>query len=142
MTVTVVREGRASRKGVYVGRALGGLVVFLLAMDSIMKFFKPAVVVEGTLKLGLPEHLIVPLGVILLGSTILYAIPRTSVLGAVLLTGYLGGAVCTHLRVGDPLFSHVLFPSYLGAVIWGALWLREARVRALFVPRSAPQDML
>jgi hypothetical protein len=82
--------------------------------------------------------LAVNLGVLLLCCTILYAIPRTSVLGAILLTGYLGGAVATHLRVGDPLFSHVLFPTYLGVMLWGALFLRDERLRALIPLRKEP----
>ena len=86
---------------------------------------------EGTVKLGYPETVIVPLGIILLTCTILYVIPRTSVLGAILLTGYLGGAVATHVRVGDPLFTHVLFPVYLGVLIWGGLYLRDDRLPAL-----------
>jgi hypothetical protein len=80
--------------------------------------------------------LAVVLGTILLICTAIYAIPRTSVLGAILLTGYLGGAVATHLRVGDPLFSHALFPVYVGVLIWGGLFLREDRLRALIPLRS------
>jgi hypothetical protein len=92
---------------------------------------KPAPVIHTFEQLGLPVALSVPLGVILLSSTLLYAIPRTSILGAILLTGYLGGAVLTHVRVGDPLFSHALFPVYLGMLMWFALYLRDARLRAL-----------
>jgi len=87
-------------------------------MDGVMKLFKPAVVVDATFKVGYAESTIVPLGIVLLACTILYVVPQTSVVGAILLTGYLGGAVATHTRVGDPLFSHVLFPTYLGALIW------------------------
>jgi hypothetical protein len=97
---------------------------------------KPAPVVEAFAHLGLPLSISVTLGIILLLSTVLYAIPATSVLGAVLLTGYLGGAVATHLRVGDPLFSHVLVPTYLGIVLWLGLYLREERLRALIPLRS------
>jgi hypothetical protein len=125
-----------------IGRVTSGVVVAFLAFDSVVKFMKPAMVLEASAKLGLPEQLTVPLGIILLASTLLYAIPRTAVLGAVLLTGYLGGAVCTHLRIGDPLWSHVLFPTYLGTLIWAALWLRDGRVRALFATPSPRQDML
>jgi hypothetical protein len=82
--------------------------------------------------------LAVNLGAVLLCCTILYVIPRTAVLGAILLTGYLGGAVATHLRVGDPLFSHVLFPTYLGVMLWGALFLRDERLRALIPLRKEP----
>ena len=97
----------------------------------------PKPVVDGTLELGYPASVIFGLGVVLLVSTVLYVIPRTAVLGAILLTGYLGGAVATHVRVGNPLFSHVLFPTYLGALIWGGLWLRDRRVRALLPIRGA-----
>jgi hypothetical protein len=124
------------------GRVMSGVAVAFLLFDSVLKLVKPAVVVEASAKLGLPEQITVPLGVILLASTVLYAIPRTAVFGAVLLTGYLGGAVCTHLRVGDPLFSHVLFPTYMGALLWGGLWLRDGRVRAMFTTPSVRQDML
>jgi hypothetical protein len=115
---------------------MSGLVVAFLLMDSIMKFFKPAPVVDAFARLGLPLSLVLPLGMLLLSCTVIYAIPRTSVLGAVLLTGYLGGAVVTHARVGDPLFSHVLFPVYMGALVWGGLYFREPRLRALIPARS------
>jgi len=84
----------------------------------------------------------VALGVILLACTVLYSIPRTSVLGAILLTGYLGGAIATHLRVGDPVFSHVLFPVYLGILLWAGLYLRNGRLRALLSLRSKPVSRL
>jgi len=96
-----------------------------------MKLLKPTFVVDATVKLGYQESTIVPLGIVLLTCVILYVIPQTSVLGAILLTGYLGGAVATHVRVGDPLFSHVLFPVYLGILIWLGLYLRDVRLRAL-----------
>jgi hypothetical protein len=106
-------------------------------MDAVGKFVKPAPVVEGTLALGYPEAVILPLGVILLLSTILYIIPKTSVLGAILLTGYLGGAVATHVRVGSPLATHTLFPIYLGVMLWLGIYLRDKRLRALVPLRSA-----
>ena len=120
-----------SNKALWAGRIVSALPVLFLLMDGVMKLFKPAVVVDATLKVGYAESTIVPLGIVLLACTILYVVPLTSVLGAILLTGYLGGAVATHTRVGDPLFSHVLFPTYLGALIWLGLYLRDARVRAL-----------
>ena len=120
-----------SKKALWAGRIVSALPVLFLLMDGVMKLFKPAVVVDATLKVGYAESTIVPLGIVLLACTILYVAPLTSVLGAILLTGYLGGAVATHTRVGDPLFSHVLFPTYLGALIWLGLYLRDARVRAL-----------
>jgi len=120
-----------SNKALWAGRIVSALPVLFLLMDGVMKLFKPAVVVDATVKLGYTETTIVPLGIVLLACTILYVAPLTSVLGAILLTGYLGGAVATHTRVGDPLFSHVLFPTYLGTLIWLGLYLRDARLRAL-----------
>lgn len=110
---------------------LSGLVVLFLTFDSVLKFLHPEAVVEAFAKSGWPPDLAVPLGVILLTCTVIYAIPQTAILGAILLTGYLGGAVSTHLRLGDPLFSHVLFPTYLGVLFWGGLFLREPRLREL-----------
>jgi hypothetical protein len=115
---------------------MSALAVLFLFVDGAMKLFKPVPVVEAFARLGYPDHLAVAIGVLLLVCTILYAIPRTSVLGAVLLTGYLGGAVATHVRIGDPLFSHVLFPIYFGLLIWGGLLLRDNRLRALIPLRS------
>src|SRR6266850_672782 len=120
-----------SNRGLWAGRILSGLVVLFLIPDGIIKFIKPAPVVDAFARLGLPLSSSVTLGIILLTCTVLYAIPRTSVLGAILLTAYLGGAVATHLRVGDPLFSHTLFPTYLGIMLWLGLYLREERLRAL-----------
>jgi hypothetical protein len=120
-----------SKKTLWAGRIVSALPILFLLMDSVMKLLKPAFVVDGTVKLGYQESTIVPLGIVLLTCVILYAIPQTSVLGAILLTGYLGGAVATHVRVGDPLFSHVLFPIYMGILIWLGLYLRDVRLRAL-----------
>ena len=123
-------------KGVWVGRVLSGLVVLFLIPDGIIKFVKPAPVVEAFAHLGLPLTLANGLGILLLICTAIYVFPRTSVLGAILLTGYLGGAVATHLRVGDPLFSHILFPTYLGVMLWLGLYLRDDRLRVLIPLRS------
>jgi DoxX-like protein len=120
-----------SRKKLWAGRVISGLPILFLLVDGIMKLIKPPIVVTATVELGYRETVIVPLGVLLVASTILYAIPRTSVLGAILLTGYLGGAVATNVRVGTPLFSHVLFPVYLGVLIWLGLYLRDERLRGL-----------
>jgi hypothetical protein len=125
-----------SRKMIWAGRILAAIPVLFLLFDAVFKFLKPAPVVEGTLKLGYPESVLAGLGIVLLVSTVLYAIPRTAILGAILLTGYLGGAVATHVRVGDPLFSHVLFPVYLGVMIWAGIFFREERLRSLIPLRS------
>lgn len=114
----------------WAGRVLSGLPVAFLIFDAAIKFAHPAFVTEAAARIGFPDSLTVPLGVILSACLALYVVPRTAVLGAVLLTGYLGGAVAIHLRVGDPLFSHTLFPIYFGVMLWGGLYLRDARVRA------------
>lgn len=124
-----------SKKSLWAGRIISALPVLFLLMDGVMKLVKPAVVVEATVRLGYPETVIVPLGFVLLACTVLYTIRRTSVLGAILLTGYLGGAVATHVRFFEGLFP-VVFPVFFGVMIWGGLWLRDERVRALIPLRS------
>ena len=121
--------GSVSRAGVWAGRVMSGLAVAFLLMDAVMKFWMPPAVIEGTARVGWPASLIPTLGVVLLVCTALYLFPRTAILGGVLLTGYLGGAVATHLRIGDPLFSHVLFPTYIGVLLWAGLYLRDRRLR-------------
>ena len=123
-------ESSVSRRAFWGGWVMSGFSALFLLLDGAMKEVKPAPVVQATAKLGYPGSVLVPLGVVLLASTVLYLIPRTAVLGAILLTGYLGGAVASHVRVGDPLFSHTLFPTYLGLLLWGGLCLRDERVRA------------
>lgn len=120
-----------SSKALWAGRILSGLVVAFLLLDGAIKLIPLDVVVQTSQELGIPVHLARTLGVLTLAGTILYAIPRTSVLGAFLLTGYLGGAIYTYVRAGSPLFTHTFFGVYLGLLIWGGLWLRDDRVRAL-----------
>ncbi len=124
------RAVRVSKKTLWTGRILSALAALFLLFDGVAKLFKPAPVVEATVQLGYPESVLLGLGIVLTACTILYLIPRTSVLGAILLTGYLGGAVATHVRVGGPLFS-VIFPILFGVLIWGGMFLREDRLRAL-----------
>jgi hypothetical protein len=112
------------------GRIMSALPALFLLVDGAMKLVKPEVVVKTTVELGYAETVILPLGVVLLACTLLYLIPRTTVLGAILLTGYLGGAVATQVRAGQELFS-ILFPVVLGVLLWGGLWLRDGRLRAL-----------
>jgi hypothetical protein len=119
-----------SKKMLWAGRILSAIPVLFLLFDGVAKLIKPASVVEATVRLGYPESVIPGLGILLLVSTVVYVVPRTSVLGAVLLTGYLGGATATHVRIGDPLFP-ILFPSIVGALIWGGLFLRDERLRTL-----------
>jgi hypothetical protein len=118
-----------------VGFIMSGLVILFLLLDATMKLLQLPVVLETTTQLGWPVTTIFPLGIVLLSCTALYALPRTSVLGAVLLTAYLGGAVSAHARIGSPIFSHLLFGVYLGAMLWGGLYLRDDRLRAL-IPYS------
>ncbi len=120
------------------GIALTVLVALFLAMDAGGKLFAPAMMIANSPPLGLPtdEGFHRMLGAILAVSLVLYLVPRTALLGAILLTGYLGGAVATHVRVGSPLFSHTVFGVYLGVLVWAALWCRSAAVRALLPLRT------
>lgn len=116
----------------WTGRLLSGLFVAFMLMDLTMKLLDLPVVAETSRQLGLPTDQARLLGTILLVCVALYLYPRTSVLGAILVTAYMGGAVATHLRVESPLFSHILFGVYLAVMAWGGLWLRDARLRSLF----------
>jgi len=123
----------APRWPVWIRRTLSALVILFLAMDAGMKIAALPIVTESAVMIGWTAN---PgfwraMGLLLLAITALYAWPRTAILGAILLTGFLGGAVATHLRMGDPVFSHTLFGVYLGIALWGGLWLRDARVRNL-----------
>ena len=120
----------ANSRRLWAGRIISTLPALFLLIDGIMKLVKPPVVVEATIKLGYSENVIVAIGVVLLACTIVYLIPRTSVLGAILLTGYLGGAIATHVRVGNSLFTFI-FPGILGAMLWGGLYLRNERLRSV-----------
>jgi DoxX-like family len=113
------------------GYALSGVVALFLLSDAIMKLMQIPIVLETTAQLGWPIGSVRPLGVMLLLITVLYLFPGTSMLGAILLTGYLGGAVATHVRLQSPLFSHTLFGVYLGIVAWGGLYLRDPRLQSL-----------
>ena len=128
--------GPVSTKKLWAGRVLSSLAILFLLVDGIMKLVNPAPVVEGMIRLGYPLSLTATIGIILLICVVIYAIPQTSILGAILLTGYLGGAVASQLRVGEPLFTNVLFPIYIGALIWGGLYLRNDKLRALIPVRS------
>jgi hypothetical protein len=116
-----------SKAQLWTGRILTTLPVLLLLMSGVMKLMKPAQVVEGFTKFGYPPGVITPLGIVELACTAIYLIPRTSILGAVLLTGYLGGATATHVRAGEPFFGAVL----VGMAVWGGLFFREPRLREL-----------
>jgi hypothetical protein len=118
---------------VWTGRALSALVVLFLLFDGAIKLVPLQVVIDTVIPLGWPADPVMwrALGVVLIASALLYAHPRTAVLGALLITAYLGGAVATHMRVGSPMFSHTLFGVYVGVALWAGLWLRDPRVRAL-----------
>lgn len=120
-----------SQKRMWTSWIMSGITVLFLLFDSITKIIKLAPVLEASAKLGFTEDNIQVIGFTLLICTILYVIPRTSILGAILLTGYLGGAVVTNLRMGSPLFSHILFPVYFGILIWGGLFLRDNTLSSL-----------
>jgi len=113
----------------WTGRVLSAMVTLFLLFDAGLKIARARVAVEGTTKLGYSESVILPIGITLLICTILYAIPRTSALGAVLVTGYLGGAVATNVRAGLPLAMYVLFPVYVGILAWLGLYLRNLQIR-------------
>lgn len=123
------QNARISRGALWTGRVLSVLVILFLLLDSVMKLARVRAAVEGTVKLGYADSVLVPLGITLLISTLLYAIPRTSVLGAILLTGYLGGAVATNVRAGLPLAGYILAPVYVGVLAWLGLYLRNIQVR-------------
>jgi DoxX-like family len=129
-----------SRTAIWAGRIMSGLVIAFLLFDGAVKLVPIAPVTETMEQLGYPVSATLArgLGVLTLVCTVLYLVPQTSVLGAILLTGYLGGAIATHLRVGSPLFSHLLFGLYLGLMVWGGLYLRDPWLRALIPLRRDP----
>jgi hypothetical protein len=116
---------------VWAGRILSALAILFLAFDTASKLLQLAPAVQGTIDLGYQPGALPVIGLVELGCLVAYVVPRTSPIGAVLLTGYFGGAVATHLRLGNPLLSHTLFPIYVAALVWGGLYLRDRRVRAL-----------
>src|SRR4026207_337586 len=128
-------ESSAKKRSI-AGYVLTGLVALFLTFDTVMKLLQLAPAVQGTTELGYPAGTVVVIGAIELVCLVLYLIPPTSVLGALLLTGYLGGAIATHVRVGSPLPTHTLFPIYVALMVWGGLYLRESRLRELLPFRT------
>jgi hypothetical protein len=124
-------------RAIWTGRTLSGLTVAFLLLDGLMKLAPNQAVLDAHAALGIPLGFSTGIGILELFCVLVYAVPATSRLGAVLLTGYLGGATAIHVRVGDPLFSHVLFPTYVGALAWAGLLLRDERLRALLRPDTA-----
>jgi hypothetical protein len=125
-----------SKKMVWAGRIVSAIAVLFLIFDAVVKVLKMAVAVDATAQLGYPANFVLGIGVLELVCLVLYLIPRTSILGAILMTGYLGGAIASQLRAGNPLFSNVLFPVYVGLLIWGGLYFRDTRLRALIPLRK------
>lgn len=126
-----------SKRTVRTGRVLSGLTIAFLVFDAAIKLANIPAVLAASERGGIPAHLLPGIGVLLLACVALYAWPRTAPLGAVLLTGYLGGAILAHVRISDPLFTHTLFPVYVGALLWAGLFLRDERVRQLMAVRPA-----
>lgn len=135
ITNAAIAPGKASR---ITGWVLSGLLIAFLLFDGAIKLVPLQVVLDTSAALGLPADPVSArvLGILTLACTLLYAIPRTAILGAILLTGYLGGAIATHFSAGSPLFTHLLFGVYLGLFAWGGLWLRDPRVRAMIPFRA------
>jgi hypothetical protein len=134
MPHTATAEAAPMSSGlVWTGRAVSGLVVLFLLFDGAIKLVPLQVVIDTVIPLGWPADPVTwrALGTVLIASTLLYAYPRTALVGAILITAYLGGAVATHVRVGSPLFSHILFGVYVGIALWAGLWLRDPRMRVL-----------
>jgi DoxX-like family len=132
---SATQTASVSRKRLWAGRVISGIVILFLLFDAIVKLMKVAPVLEASARLGYPPSLAVGIGALLLACVIVYLIPRTSVLGAVLLTGYLGGATAAQVRIGAPLFE-TLFPVIFGVLVWAGVFLREDRLRTLIPLRS------
>jgi len=129
-------DASVSGQRLWAGRIISGVAVLFLLFDGVIKLMVIDPVVQSFSQLGYPVSLSRGIGLLELVCLVTYVIPRSSLVGAILLTGYLGGAVATHVRVGSPLFTHVLFPVYVAALLWGGLYLRDERVRALISPRT------
>jgi hypothetical protein len=134
--MTAIHADQPSKTALWTGRILSGLAVLFLLFDATVKLLELPMAVEATTQLGYPADLMVTLGLIEIACLIVYLVPATAVLGAVLWTGWLGGAIATHVRVGNPLLSHTLFPIYVAALLWGGLWLRDRRLQALLPMRA------
>ncbi len=133
--MTTIESADRSTKAVWAGRALSGFAALFLLFDATVKVFELPLAVEATTELGYPASVLFGLGSVQLACLVVYLLPRTSVLGAVLWTGYLGGAVATHVRVGSPIFE-TLFPIFVAAFVWGGLWLRDERLRSVLPIRA------
>jgi len=130
------RRKPAAKKRVWAGRIISAVPVLFLVFDGAMKLMNASPVVEAQNQLGIPQNLTLSIGILELACVLVYAIPGSSILGAILLTGYLGGATAIQLRVGNPLFTHLLFPAYVGAFLWGGLYLRDERLQQVVTLRN------
>lgn len=130
-TTTPLATGRMAT---WTARVAAGLGVAFLTFDTVLKLLQLAPAVEGTTDLGFPAGAVLWIGLVELACLILYLVPRTALIGAILWTGYLGGAIATHVRLESPLLSHTLFPLYVAVLLWLPLWIRDARVRVLVGP--------
>lgn len=135
-SISIVHTAPASSTRLWAGRIIIALAVLFLLFDAVVKVMALEFAVQATVELGYPERVVSGIGLLEVACLVLYVIPRTSILGAILLTGYLGGAVATHVRVGSPLASHTLFPIYVALMLWGGLYLRDGRLRALVPVRK------
>ncbi len=127
-----------NRKLIWSGRVVSTIPILFLLFDGVIKLLRIAPVLESFAHLGYDPQIAVGIGILELACVALVLVPRTAVAGAVLITGYLGGAVATHLRIGDPLLTHVLFPAYVAAMLWSGLLLRDARLRTLILLKPSP----
>jgi len=127
----LTRMDPGSKTRLWAGRIMAAVAILFLLFDSLIKVMKLAPAVDGTRQLGYPVSLVRSIGIIELACLAVYLFPRTAILGAVLLTGYLGGAIASQLRLGNPLLTHTLFPIYVAVLVWGAIYLRDDRLRAL-----------
>ncbi|MGB8889108.1 MAG: DoxX family protein [Candidatus Korobacteraceae bacterium] len=130
-------QSTASKKMIWTGRIVSALVIVLMLFDATIKVLRLPAAVAGAVQVGYPANVVLPIGIVLLVCVVLYAIPRTSILGAILLTGYLGGAVATNVRISSPLLSYGLLPAYIGVLAWGGLFLRDESLRQLIPLRSS-----
>jgi hypothetical protein len=131
ITIPVETAHRSARTAINIGRACSGVAVLFLVFDTTLKVLRLGPAIEGTISLGYPESSVQWIGLVELVCLALYVVPRTSLFGALLFTGYLGGAVATHVRIGSPLLTHVLFPVYVALLLWGGLYLRDKRLQVL-----------
>jgi DoxX-like family len=134
--IIIDRRKPATKKRAWAGRIISAVPVLFLVFDGAMKLMNAVPVVEAQNQLGIPQNLTLSIGILELACVLVYAIPGSSILGAILLTGYLGGATAIQLRVGNPLFTHLLFPAYVGAFLWGGLYLRDERLRQVLTLRN------